>query len=518
MRRGVLRVVLAVAVAGAALLAAQPAHAAFPGENGRIAFVSSGQIWTVDGDGSDLQQVTSPTSPAFDADPSWSPDGTRIAFSRGTSSTRDLYIVNANGSGAALLTANGQDPTWSPDGTEIAFASSPSNQDLNRINVDGTNRRLEATIGFAFECCVTDLAWSPRGDPIAFRYIWTEPVCDPFDPGAPECDAVYDSYVGARHLGSPHPDEYSPITAGSDPEWAPTAAEIVHETEQIRFDYYTWSGTDGDIAAVTANGSSSRTIVSGTEIDSDPAWSPDGSSIVFQRSGAGLWVVPAAGGTPVQILDLGTQPDWQPVQRPYARPKGATPIYLALVPAYAACTAPNRTHGPPLAFPSCNPPQPGSSLLTIGTGDGSPALGRGAGSLRLDVLVGTPGPPDDSDVNMVFRLTNVMRASDLSEYTGELRAELTVRRTDREVVGGASTSTDFPFGFTVPCNPTPGSSLDASSCISFTSANAIVPGAVTDGRRAMWALDKVRVYDGGPDEDADTQDNSLFMTQGVFVP
>ena len=46
-----------------------------------------------------------------------------------------------------------------------------------------------------------------------------------------------------------------------------------------------------------------------------------------------------------------------------------------------------------------------------------------------------------------------------------------------------------------------------------------MPGSVKDSNRAMWALDKLRVYDGGLDEDADTEaGNSLFMTQGVFVP
>ncbi len=136
----------------------------------------------------------------------------------------------------------------------------------------------------------------------------------------------------------------------------------------------------------------------------------------------------------------------------------------------------------------------------------------------MSVVVGVPGPPDDSDVDIRFSLTNVMRASDLSEYTGELRTEVTVRLTDREA-GISSTSLDFPFGFTVPCTPTPGSSAEASTCASLTSANALVPGAITDGTRAVWALDKLRVYDGGPDEDADTEgDNSLFATQGVFVP
>jgi len=52
-----------------------------------------------------------------------------------------------------------------------------------------------------------------------------------------------------------------------------------------------------------------------------------------------------------------------------------------------------------------------------------------------------------------------------------------------------------------------------------TSANAIVPLAIEDTHRAIWEIDKVLVYDGGPDQDAETpDDNTLFMTQGVFVP
>ena len=77
---------------------------------------------------------------------------------------------------------------------------------------------------------------------------------------------------------------------------------------------------------------------------------------------------------------------------------------------------------------------------------------------------------------------------------------------------------DFPLGFTVPCVPTPGSSLDASSCITTTTVDALLPGAINEAHRTLWELDQVRVFDGGADEDADTEDdNSLFMTQGVFV-
>ena len=65
--------------------------------------------------------MTSPTPPLERQRPSWSPDGTRIAFAAGSSTAQDLYLVNADGSGETLVTTNGRNPTWRPDGTEIAF-------------------------------------------------------------------------------------------------------------------------------------------------------------------------------------------------------------------------------------------------------------------------------------------------------------------------------------------------------------------------------------------------------------
>ena len=75
---------------------------------------------------------------------------------------------------------------------------------------------------------------------------------------------------------------------------------------------------------------------------------PDGSDEQFELDGAGYCI---------------DEPDWQPLPvdtaSTHVRPAGATPFRVPLVPAAKHCTAPNRTHGPPLAFPSCNPPQPG---------------------------------------------------------------------------------------------------------------------------------------------------------------
>jgi hypothetical protein len=51
-----------------------------------------------------------------------------------------------------------------------------------------------------------------------------------------------------------------------------------------------------------------------------------------------------------------------------------------------------------------------------------------------------------------------------------------------------------------------------------TSLDALLPGSVTEGKRAIWQLDGIDVYDGGPDGAAETAGNTLFATQGVFVP
>ena len=91
----------------------------------------------------------------------------------------------------------------------------------------------------------------------------------------------------------------------------------------------------------------------------------------------------------------------------HPRPKSASPISASMVPAYKACTAPNRTHGPPLAFPSCNPPAQSSSSLTVGSPDANGAGANSVGSIRIKVVVGAPGPPDDSDVLLTGSVSDV---------------------------------------------------------------------------------------------------------------
>ena len=74
----------------------------------------------------------------------------------------------------------------------------------------------------------------------------------------------------------------------------------------------------------------------------------------------------------------------------HVRPKGASPLRASVVPAFKQCTAPNRTHGAPLAFPSCNPPVQTSNSLTIGSPDANGAGANSSSYILLTVKASSP--------------------------------------------------------------------------------------------------------------------------------
>jgi hypothetical protein len=195
---------------------------------------------------------------------------------------------------------------------------------------------------------------------------------------------------------------------------------------------------------------------------------------------------------------------------------------VPLVPAYNQCTNPNRQHGAPLSFGSCNPPQQASSELTLGTPDSNGQGARSQGTLLYGVIVGDPNTTaNEADVKVDASITDVRRRATLADYTGELRVEQLVQITDH-LNGPAqdepATGQPNPYAFTVPCAATPSTSVGAT-CSLTSSFNAILPGSVTEGARAIWELADIRVFDGGADgQAATTGDNTLFERQGVFVP
>ena len=189
----------------------------------------------------------------------------------------------------------------------------------------------------------------------------------------------------------------------------------------------------------------------------------------------------------------------------YPRPKGASPVRFPLVPAYERCDSPNRLHGAPLDHPSCAPPVPSSPALTIGTPDANGSAAAFAGYATFEVLNGNPATTDDeADVRLQVALSDV-RNADLSDYAGELQARTVVRVTDR--AGGPLTLADLVLPATVPCSAT-GAAAGATCGLS-TTLDALTPGLVDEGARAIWELGGFEVLDGT---------GAIFARPGVFVP
>jgi Tol biopolymer transport system component len=138
--------VVAVAVSGGT------AKGAFPGANGKLAFVKSGasstDIWVPDARGSNQVQLT--TDPAGDRSPRWSPDGTKIAFASNRDGDFEIFVMNADGSNQHQLTfnsgANDRFPAWTADGLQIIYDTDFSQ--VKAINADGSGgERLIASSG-----------------------------------------------------------------------------------------------------------------------------------------------------------------------------------------------------------------------------------------------------------------------------------------------------------------------------------------------------------------------------------
>lgn len=149
----------------------------------KIVFERAADIYTMNSDGS--EQINLTNSTGRDCNATWSPDGTKIAFGSTPyedpycgGPTQDIYVMNADGTGQAKLTdyyGPDADPVWSPDGTKIAFTrtqyyyscSGCEGRETSRVftmNADGSND-LQRTDG-AFNS--TDPDWSPDGARIAF--------------------------------------------------------------------------------------------------------------------------------------------------------------------------------------------------------------------------------------------------------------------------------------------------------------------------------------------------------------
>jgi hypothetical protein len=103
--------------------------------------VNTGNLWVVTPGGTPRQLTTD----GHENTPAWSPDGTKIAFTRIAAGGPHIFVMNANGAGTATDLGPGIKPNWSPDGKKIVFAApgapnGPDGGPVTVMNANGTGR------------------------------------------------------------------------------------------------------------------------------------------------------------------------------------------------------------------------------------------------------------------------------------------------------------------------------------------------------------------------------------------
>ncbi len=223
-------------------------------DGSRIAFASdqggTSNIWVMDVDGSNLVNVT--PQDEKDHSPAWSPDGEWIAFA----SVRDslyweLYLMRPDGSDVQRLTwwedASDLSPSWSPDTTRLAFASKrDGNWEVYTMDRDGSNlSRL--TDDPADD---TNPAWSPDGSRIAF--VSTR-------------DGFAEIYVMPVIGGQAVNISNAPFSTELGPTWSPDGGRMA---------FYSDRDGDWDIYVMASDGSDVIKLTGDTTNDQVPAWRP----------------------------------------------------------------------------------------------------------------------------------------------------------------------------------------------------------------------------------------------------
>jgi hypothetical protein len=294
------RLVAAISCLGLLLItgwAAQRAHAAFPGQNGKIVFASErgtlddDEIFVMNPDGSNPVNLTN-VADDTDSTPAWSPDGSKIAFVTNRDGNHEIYLMNADGSGQTRLTTNSADdtqPAFSPDGTKIAFSSDRSgiSSEILVMNADGS-AQTPLTSNTSPE---GQAAFSPDGSKIFF---------------GSSRDGNNEIYV-MNADGSSQTRLTNNVASDQD-------LNVSADGQKIAFA----SSRDGnsEIYTMNADGSSQTRLTNNTAFDNAPAWSPDGQKIAFSTtrdSNLEIYAMSASGADQVNLTnDEGADrdPDW----------------------------------------------------------------------------------------------------------------------------------------------------------------------------------------------------------------
>ena len=292
--------------------------------NPRVALISLDDL--------SVRPLTSPAGQEYDCEAAFSPDGSRVAFERGTvgGQSRDTYVMPITGGGPRRLTFDnswGGFPAWTQDGSEIVFSSNRGGpMNLWRVSANGGPPRPVAGVS----AMATAPSISRKGNQLAYEHdtrttgIWRIRLRDQtHSVGHPTSVTTARGMTNIRPSISPDGKKivfesdrmgFTDIwycdsdgsnctqltslhgTAGTA-RWSPDGHRIAFEFQSQRYyDVYVLEVPDGR----------ARRLVTFPDGDNGaPNWSRDGQSIYFysshEKGPLQLWKIPYQGGTPVRV-------------------------------------------------------------------------------------------------------------------------------------------------------------------------------------------------------------------------